>query len=297
MESVLITGAGGFLGEHICKLLVGSYNITGVDLPGISSNLPIDWVEYHKPKDWEKIIREVKPNYIIHAAFINKVPNHVRDDNYINNMLSSNIPLFKAANEFGSKVILISSSAVYCEVDRDDTLDESSELNPHSLYGLSKMIQESAARFYIDRDVEIVRLFNLCGPGQRQGMLMPDWVKKVTEAKRRNNNIIKVKHKQTSRDFVDVRDSAKAIKLMLSNFLPNQIFNIASGIAVSLNDIAKELENICEMSLILEETDSSVESQDVLQQVGNYEKVKEIYGWTPTIDWRTSLKDLWESNK
>jgi GDP-4-dehydro-6-deoxy-D-mannose reductase len=295
LKIALVTGASGFLGQQICAFLKRSFLVVGVDLPSVKPIPQIEWITVKLPDDLHRIILNINPEIVIHAAFINRKPPGLNDNKYIDSVLSVDIPLFKTIAKNNIKLILISSSAVYGNAGGINPINESYPLHPVSIYGFAKKIQESIIQYYAPECVCILRLFNLSGPYQKPGMLLPDWVKMASEIANGKKRFMRVKNRISSRDFVDVRDAARAISLVAAKFPVGEIINVASGKAVSLMDISKELQRICPVPLKFIEEDKNLQYNDVLIQRGSYEKLRLKFDWRPEISWQESLKDLWDS--
>lgn len=297
METVLVTGAGGFLGRHLCPLLLKIFRVVAVDLPGVKPISGMEWVTIEQKNDLSKVLLKFRPDIVIHAAFINQKPVDVSDYEYINDFLLVNLPLLEVMANTKAKLLLISSSAVYGHANGLKIIHEACPLSPVNIYGFIKAIQEMAAQYFTYKGLKlcILRLFNLCGPGQKRGMLLPDWVWQAVEVTQKKRDVIRVKHRKTSRDFVDVRDASRAIALVAAKFPIGEVINVASGKAVSLMDISKELERICPITLKFLEEEPDLQIDDLLVQRGSYNKLKIKYGWKPEISWQKSLRDLWNS--
>lgn len=297
MDTALVTGAGGFLGRHLCPSLAKCFRVVAVDMAGVEPVPQTEWIIAEQRSDLARTVFEVRPSIVIHAAFINRKPVDLSDAQYINNILSVDLPLFEAMANTEAKLLLISSSAVYGYAGQRKIIDESCQLKPVSIYGLGKSIQETTAQYCANQGLKvcILRPFNFLGPGQKPGMLIPDWIKKVTEIAAGKGNILKVRHRKTSRDFVDVRDASKAIVLVASDFSDGEIYNISSGKSLDLMDISLELQRLCPIPMKIEETEPDLHLPDVPFQRGSFKKIHSRYGWKPRISWRDSLKDIWDS--
>jgi len=297
MDTALVTGGGGFLGRHLCPSLTKYFRVVAADMPGVEPVPQTEWIVLEQQNDLARTVLKVQPSIVIHAAFINRKPFDLSDAQYINNILSVNLPLFEAMANTESKLLLISSSAVYGYAGRHKTIDESCQLKPVSIYGFGKAIQETTAQYYANQGLKtcIVRLFNLFGPGQKPGMLIPDWIRKVVEIADGKGNVLKVRHRRTSRDFVDVRDASMAIILVANDFSDGEVYNVSSGMSLGLADIIHELKRLCPVPIKIEETELNLHLADVPFQRGFFKKIHSRYGWKPKISWRDSLKDIWDS--
>lgn len=296
MSSVLITGAGGFLGRYLCSALSNKHKVIGVDLGDVEPVLGIVWKQVGMGDCLSTLVRQISPDLVVHAAFINRKPAEWSVNRYIDDALAVNLPFFKTMAETARRLILVSSSAVYGKAEGCSVIDEMTPLRPISPYGLAKLFQEETAR-YLSRsglEVSIVRLFNLSGPGQKKGMLFPDLVYQAWTALSGETAELRMRHKKTSRDWVDVRDAARAISLIADDFRPDEVFNVASGKSVSLEQIAEEIEKLCRpVNLKVVETETELDRTDALTQCGSYRKIESAYGWQPEVSWKKSLGDLW----
>lgn len=297
MYTALVTGAGGFLGRHLCSILAKEYNVIGAELPDVKPDPGLEWVNVTSDDGLAHLYSEISPEIVIHTAFINFKPPNFTDRGYLNKILAVNLPLFETISRIKGKLLLISSSAVYGKAEGRRLIDEKCPLRPVSLYGIAKMFQETLAQYYsnLGLNLSIVRLFNLIGPDQKRGMLVPDWVSRAQAVADGRASRFKVRHRMTSRDFVDVRDAAIAIALIVKNFKSREVLNVASGQAVSLLEISKELEKLSPVPLNIVEAEFNLSESDVLTQCGSFEKIKSMYGWRPQKNWQQSLKDVWES--
>jgi nucleoside-diphosphate-sugar epimerase len=296
MRSVLITGAGGFLGRYLCLALSNENEVIGVDLEDVQPVPGIVWKQISTGDYLSTLVKQISPDLVVHAAFINRKPAKWSIKRYIDATLDVNLPLFETMADATRRLILISSSAVYGKADGYNVIDEMTPLRPISSYGLAKLFQEEAAQYFSNfgLEVSIVRLFNLSGPGQQKGMLFPDLVYQACATLSAGIAQLRMKHRKTSRDWVDVRDAARAIALIASDFRPTEVFNVASGKIVSLEQLTQEIEKLCRpVKLEIIETDAKLANTDALTQCGSYGKIAAAYGWQPEISWKNSLGDLW----
>ncbi len=293
---VLITGAAGFLGRHLCVRLAGRHRVAGADVVAFSDPAGRFMVSRVGPGDGlARLAAKVQPAITVHTAFINRKDTRWSDDEYLERVASVDLPLFEVLTGIGSRLLLIGSSAVYGEAADYDPIDERCPLAPVSLYGRAKVAQENQARHAADLGLKvcIVRLFNLIGPGQGAGMLLPDWVRQAVRIKKGETGQMAIRHRRTSRDFVDVRDAADAIAALVEDFQNGEVFNVASGRLVGLRDIGEELQRLCPGQLEFVESEPDVAAGDARAQRGAFGKLRETTGWSPRRDWVESVRDVW----
>ncbi len=268
----------------------------GADLPGVEPIADIEWNTVGRDAGLAGVAADLKPDVAVHAAFLTRQPPDWTDAEYQEKNLAENLALMKALAAARASLVLVSSSAVYGSSTGDAPLDESCPLRPLSPYALAKAFQETAARFYAAKGMPlcIARPFNLAGPGQRPGMLLPDWVSRAVDVARGKATQLNVRNRATTRDFIDVRDAVAALRMMVGDFRPGDVFNVASGTAVSLMQVSDELQRLCPAPLKIVETAPQPAASDAVLQRGSSAKLRNTYGWRPKYDWQQSLADLWD---
>lgn len=297
MTVCLISGAGGFLGRHLCAALTGRFELVGVDQPGVPIVPGFEWRVTAKPTYLAKLVKEIKPDLVIHTAFVNRKPPEQTDEQYLLGRQAVDLPLLAVLTELNSRILLISSSAIYGPAGGSAPITEQTPCRPISLYGLAKLFQEHAARYYAQNGLglSIVRLFNLVGPGQPLGLLWADWISRVRAMAAGQAEELTIRHSQTSRDFVDVRDAARFIGLAATDFRVGKTFNVASGQAVSLSEILSELRTISGIDFRVRETAVFDPRSEVLTQAASIDLAQSEYDWRPEILWHRSLRDQWQA--
>ena len=176
-------------------------------------------------------------------------------------------------------------------------IDENCPRRPVTLYGVAKASQEMVAEYnatYRRFPLIIVRPFNLCGPGQGLGMMIPDWLNQLAAIERGAETVLRIRNKATSRDFIDVRDAARAIALLCANFKASTTVNVASGEAVAIAEILATLGDWCSTPFRVEETDPIPDATVAKEPRGSFERLTRGWNWRPEIPWRQSLADSWD---
>lgn len=126
--------------------------------------------------------------------------------------------------------IFISSSHVYKYSNKK--IKENSHKKPKDIYGRLKLKSEN----YIKKNYDnfcILRLFNVYGAKQPSSYFVPDMSKKI-----KTNKIIFID--KSVRDFLNVNEVVKVIFSIIQKKL-NGIFNVGSGVAITLNEIVNKI--------------------------------------------------------
>jgi nucleoside-diphosphate-sugar epimerase len=139
----------------------------------------------------------------------------------------------------GARTIVMSSAHVYGAEGDAEPLLETRPARPNGLYGESKLAVEGLAREAArELDVVIVRSFTPIGPGMPRGLLVPDLVAALTTG----DGPVTMKGSDGVRDFLDVRDGARALADLAEAACPRgSVFNLCSGRGIAVSRLAAEL--------------------------------------------------------
>jgi UDP-glucose 4-epimerase len=169
-------------------------------------------------------------------------------------------------------------------------MDETHPLNPTTPYAASKAACDHMVQSYISTfgiKACIARPFNNYGPRQNDKAyagVIPLFVNAFLDD---TKPTIYGDGFQT-RDYVYVTDTAEAIRLMMEKAtFTGDVYNIASGIEVSVDDIYGRLENIFGKTVVPEYR--MKRPGDVLRHCADASKAEAVLGWTPTVHYDEGL--------
>lgn len=299
----LVTGASGFVGSHLIDHLIecgdeviGTTFGEGVMVP--CKTVPLDVTDR---EECRRILTEVRPDAVYHLAGIASPPAVSGD---LKTSLLINVggvhSVLSAAAELSTppRVLVVSSGEVYGGAGADGVLlNESTHSSPRNEYALSKIMAEETALLFARRDklpVVIARPFNHTGPRQSEAFVVAAFAKQLAEivtAKR--GPVIEVGNLGARRDFTDVRDVVRAYRLLITQEATG-IFNVASGVGVSIEDILHHLIALAETSLTVKPDSLRMRPAEVPVVIGSAAKLRAITGWVPHYSLKQTLADTLE---
>jgi len=306
LSRVLVTGGAGFIGSHLVdRLLAEGFEVTVLDdfSAGRMEN-----ISCHKDEGEfclvrgdvrdvglvEKVVEGV--DAVFHEAALVDVALSVEDPVLFDEVnVVGTLNLLKACVDSGvERFVFASSAAVYGDSKpaekREDMLPE-----PISPYGVSKLAAENYVQVFNELyglETVCLRYFNVYGP--RQGFrssysgVITAFVSRLLKGE---PPVIHGDGEQT-RDFVHVNDVVSANMLALeSKNAVSGVFNIASGSAVSVCELAKVLQRITSMER-LRPVFAEQREGDITHCLGEISKAEEVLGFHPKIRLQDGLSRL-----
>jgi UDP-glucose 4-epimerase len=299
MTKVLVTGGVGFVGSNTVNELVNlGYDVVVVD--NLVSGKKEYIQEYVKFYEYDicdigifGIVRREQPDFIIHLAAQVNVRKSMKDPilDADTNILGS-LHILECCKKYNVKKLIYSSSggAVYGEP-KQLPVSENDEVNPISAYGVSKYCVEKYIEFYhrvYSLDYTILRYSNVFGPNQNPNGEVGVIAIFIGKYLRKERPIIFGDGMQT-RDYVYVKDVVNANILALEKNTQSKIFNVSSGVGVSVNKIDNELRALIGTNLKpMKETFITGEVKNIYLDI---HKAKRELGWYPKTSFNDGLKE------
>lgn len=294
---VLVTGANGFVGRAVVKRLLaeGAHVIAAVG-PGASGGTPgpnLTTVSLDLTNDVS--IRDCVANpvdAVIHLAAIALSRAADRDPALawkINAEGTAKLAAAVATMKTLPLFLLASTADVYAWQQRP--IKEEDCVQPTTAYSYSKLGAELAiaqtARCS-GLNVVVARPFPHSGGGQDESFWIPARSRLLREVKRNGWAAVPVGDLTAVRDFLHVDDVADAYALLLRQGRPGEVYNIASGRAVTLDEIHTRLEQLLGINPKREMDASQVRREARPYLVGDAAKLRAATGWSP----RRTLDDI-----
>ncbi|MBN2067702.1 MAG: GDP-mannose 4,6-dehydratase [Candidatus Diapherotrites archaeon] len=311
MEKILITGVNGFVGSHLCDLILekGYGEITGLirtknanmeNIAHIKDRLNLlvsDISDYHSIS---KAIEESEPDIIFHLAAQSFVPASWRAPiETMNANVMGSLNLFEAVrNSKSNPVIQIAgSSEEYGYVAESELpITELQELRPLSPYGVSKAAMDLLGYQYNKSyGLKIIRTraFNHTGPRRGEVFVCSDWSKQIVEIEKgKKKPVMLVGNLDPKRDFSDVRDIVKAYWLAVKKCEPGEVYNICQENTIKMKGILDLLLSMTGKKISIEQDPKRMRPSDVPVLYGSCKKFREKTGWKPEIEFKQTLEDI-----
>jgi len=146
-------------------------------------------------------------------------------------------------------------------------------------------------------DIVMTRSFNHIGPYQKDIFVIASFVRQLVKMKYgRGDGELITGDIEIVRDFIDVRDVVSAYHLLLDRGVSGEIYNVCSGIGISLQDIIKTLCSLLKIEATIKVDARLIRPQDNKMIIGSNNKLKEL-GWEQQYKLEDTLKNLikyWE---
>lgn len=307
---VLITGAEGFVAPYVIDALREAFGEDVEIVPtakaggrdprlGALEELDVtDAVRVHE------VIKRQRPSHVIHLAGIAAVTNaaanvdlawdvHVRG--------TRNLALALLQHQPECWLINVGSGLVYGETaNAVAALDETALLAPMDDYGASKAAADLALGVLARQGLKVLRLrpFNHTGAGQSEAFIVPAFAMQVARIEvGLQEAVIHVGNLDAERDFLDVRDVARAyaFAVMKTDELQSGlILNIASGQAVKIRTVLDTLLSRSSLAIAVKTDPARLRPSDVPRIVGKASRARALLGWELRYPFDETLQSVLE---
>ncbi len=307
---VLITGVTGFVGPYLAAELAGE---PGIELFGMTWNGDDHATSGLLPAALQTLVGDVtddgsiravleaaRPDVVYHLAGASSGAAAWRRPIacYEVNALGT-LRLLEGVRRLGlaTTTVVASSGEVYGTADDEaHPLTEDSPLRPLSPYAASKASQDLVAaqypRAYGMRVIRL-RLFNHTGPRHPEQFVASSFARQIARAERGlQEPVIEVGNLDARRDFVDVRDVARAYRLAARREVSGDVFNVCSGHAVSVRHILDLLVALAHCEVAVHPDPERMRPADIPLLLGDPRLFREATSWAPEIPIERTLADL-----
>jgi len=299
---VLVTGSQGFAGRHLIReLRQASLTIGAFDLA--PANDQCSGMDYYQgdiqdQKAVERAVKHFFPEACIHLSGLAFVPEGWTNTEVLFSVNSiGTIHFLEACRQYApsARILVVSSAEVYGRQSGDKPASEDDPFFPDNPYAVSKAAADRITLLYARQysmHTMVARPGNHIGPGQSPNFAVPSFAAQLGKiAAKKCPAVIKVGNLDSKRDFTDVRDVARAYRLLIEKGRPGEAYNIASGRETSLRFILDRLCEITGTKPVIEVAPDRYR-QPLQRPLINTAKIAKEAGWKPGIDIETTLRDI-----
>jgi UDP-glucuronate 4-epimerase len=293
---VVVTGAAGFIGSHLCeRLLREGHEVVGLDC----------FTDYYDLARKEENARDLDVRRIdladdeldfrgidgvFHLAGQPGVRASFTDfAAYLSRNVLATQRVFEAAAAGGIRVVFASSSSVYGDAERYPT-PEDTVPHPISPYGITKLACENLERAYakgVGLDAVTLRYFTVYGPRQRPDMAFTRIVTALAEGR----PFDLYGDGSVSRGFTYVTDVVTATVAAMERGPAGAVYNVGGGDETNMRDAIALCERIAERRLDVRT--APVAWGDVRRTAADTTRIRAELGWEPTVGLEQGLRSQW----
>jgi GDP-4-dehydro-6-deoxy-D-mannose reductase len=281
MRRILITGARGFLAGPLIARLEGRGRLF---LIGRSAGPRVLRYDLTDPEEARALVRAARPDEVYHLAGTTRA----RDWNGMwSAHVSCTINILEALAARGAPVRFVNagSSAEYGAARRPR---ENAPQEPITMYGSCKLAQTLAALSFARGPISVVaaRIFNVLGPGTPDNLAPGAFASQIS----RRRSEIMVGDLSPRRDYVDVRDVAAALELLMRRGVSGECYNIGSGRSTPMSAVLRGLVKASGLHIAERVDPARRRPSEVRDLAADTRKIRAL-GWAPKIPLARSLAD------
>ncbi|MDT8416030.1 MAG: UDP-glucuronic acid decarboxylase family protein [Flavobacteriaceae bacterium] len=303
-KRILITGAAGFLGSHLCDRfikegfhVIGMDNLITGDLRNIAHLFHLERFEFFHHDVSKFVYVPGKLDYILHFASPASPIDYLKipiQTLKVGSLGTHN--LLGLAKEKKSTILIASTSEVYGDPlvhpQNEDYYGNVNTIGPRGVYDEAKRFQESITMAYHrfhGLDTRIVRIFNTYGPRMRlnDGRVIPAF---MGQALRGEDLTVFGDGKQT-RSFCFVDDQVEGIyRLLMSNY--HEPVNIGNPDEITILEFAEEIIKLTgtRQKIVFKE----LPQDDPMQRQPDITRAKKLLGWSPKVGRAEGMKTTFD---
>ena len=312
---VLITGGAGFIGSHLCDVLVARGDEVSIldnlstgskgNIAHLEGKIRVSQGDIRDQALVESLVADSE--LVLHMAAALGVDNILENpiESISTNFYGSEVVL-NAALKYDKRILIASTSEIYGKNTKQPLteIDDRVIGTPQKLrwtYSDAKALEEATAHFlFLTKKLKVttIRFFNTVGPRQtgKYGMVIPRFVRAAIE-----NKPLKIfGDGSQTRVFCHISDSVKAILALSTNDTTiGEVFNIGGKGEISILELArliiKQTNSKSEITFTDYEDAYSAGFEDMMRRVPNISKLTNFTGWEPKLGLDTIINDVLKS--
>lgn len=305
-ETILVTGADGFIGSHLTEALVregfkvrafvyyNSFNSWGWldqcanDIKGQFEVFPGDIRDPHGVKEAMRGC-----DAVLHLAALIAIPfSYYSPDTYVDTNIKGTLNVLQAARELSIKRIIHTSTSEVYGTAQFVPITEEHPLQGQSPYSATKIAADQLAySFYSSFNLPVVtiRPFNTYGPRQSARAVIPTIITQIASGAHQ----IQLGALTPTRDFSYVQDTVSGFLAALK--CPNglgQVINLGSNFEISISEVVTLIAESMNTKVEINSSEERLrpENSEVERLWADNSKASELFGWQPTYSGRDGFK-------
>lgn len=303
--NIVVTGAGGFVGEYLVRLLLHhGHRVTAVGIQNgtFLEKMPV-FLYTADITDYEALrlaFQAAQPEAVIHLAAVSNVPVSWEKPALTADVnIRGSIHVLEALREVNrrGRLLNIGSSDQYGLTAKQGLpLTEEMLCQPQNPYAISKacaeqMVLQLGKKYGMQ--VISTRSFNHFGPGQALGFVVSDFAAQIRAIRRGEKEpVLRVGDLSAARDFTFVGDVAAAYVALIEEDVPAGVYNICSGQARQIADVLETMIRLSGEAIEVEVDEGKLRPSEVPFFVGDGRKIKNAIGWEPTTAFDEGIRQV-----
>ena len=297
----LVTGGTGFLGRHVLSALAAAEPPGCSEIVALGKHCPPGWASSAFARadleDADGLVRAmatIEPSVVIHAA--GKTPPAPPDQLFqVNTRATLQLLAALRARNCPVRVVLAGSAAELGPVQHDHLpVSEEHTGLPHDAYGLSKWIASLAGLASgPPLDVSVARIFNVIGPGMPPSQAFGRFAAQLSSPGPDPIRLM-VGDLDSRRDFVDVRDVARALIALALRGRRGLAYHVGSGRSHRVGGGLEHLIRLSGRAVLIESDHTLTVSSGPRDSCADTRRITAHTGWVAQVNWVQSLADLWD---
>ena len=305
-QSVVVTGACGFIGSHLVEALVrrGAHVKALTFYNARGSHGWMDNVAADVRKDVQIVSGDIrdagmmrdliaKADTVFHLAALIGIPySYQAPASYVETNVTGTLNILEACRSTGAARLLVTSTSEVYGTALRVPIDEAHPLQAQSPYSATKIAAEKLAESYhksFETPLVIIRPFNTFGPRQSARAVIPTILMQLLHGQQE----LKLGDTATSRDFNYVADTVEGmIRLAECDAAIGRTVNIGTGKDFTIADIAAMAQNIAGVKVIIRQESSRTRpvASEVRRLCCDNTLLKSLTGWAPPVRVEEGLK-------
>jgi NAD dependent epimerase/dehydratase len=305
-NSVLITGAFGFIGSHLAEICVKKgYSVIAFDRYNSDNNF--GWLDKSKYKsemefilgdirDYDSVSKAVKKcDIIFHLAALIGIPySYLSPLAYIRTNIEGTYNILESARSNNTEQTIITSTSETYGTAQFVPINEDHPLVGQSPYSASKIASDQLALSYyksFETPIKIIRPFNTYGPRQSARAVIPSIISQLLQKK----SSLSLGSLSPTRDLTYVTDTCNAfIEVSKIDSFYGEAVNVGNNKEISIADLVALISTIMELDVLVKKSSERIrpKESEVFRLVCDNEKLVSNSNWKPEVSLKLGLLNL-----